>query len=565
MYLASDEKFVSKILGLGASITTLFLITGSATDPVNAPKLFLLGGIAFSLLAIMIGRRGGNFFQENKILVVSVGVFFVASVTATLASDSPLTQNLYGTYGRNTGLVAYVSLALILMAASGLRTKKAFQTIVLGLLFAGAVNVLYSAYVLSFSDPVNWENPYGALLGTLGNPNFISSFLGFFIATCVSIVLNSELSSPKRLIALAAVGLAFFEISFTDSIQGYVVTFACSAFVIYLKIRSSRFKSLSWPYLGAFGVAGTISVAGVFKLGPLTGYLYQGTMAFREQYWKAAINMGTAHPFTGVGMDAYGDNYRSARELRALTTPGVQVVSNSAHNVVVEFFASGGYLLLISYLTIVILSLISVFKFISRSKKFDPIFATLSAVWLGYQLQSLISINQIGLAVWGWLLTGAVIGYERATREKPDSIGGGTDSKKKSSKDKHNSVFSVNFFAGIGALFGFLIAVPPLSADMAWANAAKSGNYLNVQTALTPGYMKPMSSARLVQVIQMLENSKLNDQAREFALKAVEYNPNSFDSWLALYSIQKSTPDDKRLALQNLKRLDPLNPDVTKL
>ena len=63
----------------------------------------------------------------------------------------------------------------------------------------------------------------------------------------------------------------------------------------------------------------------------------------------------------------------------------------------------------------------------------------------------------------------------------------------------------------------------------------------------------------------MLENSKLFDQAREYALKAVEFNPNSFDSWLALYSIQKSTTAEKELAIQNLKRLDPLNPDVTKL
>ncbi len=563
MYLASDEVFVSKVLSLGASMTTLFLITGSATDPVNAPKLFLLAGIAFSLLAIMLGRRNQSFFRENKILIASIGVFFIASLIATFASASPLTQNLYGTYGRNTGLVAYLSLALILVAASGLRSEKSFQTVVFGLLLAGGVNVLYSAYVILFSDPINWENPYGALLGTLGNPNFISSFLGFFIAACVALLLNSKLTISKRLISLGAAGLAFFEISYTDSIQGYVVTFACSAFVIYLRIRSSRFKSISWLYLGALAFVGSVSVAGVFKLGPLNQYLYQGTMAFREQYWKSAINMGLSHPFTGVGMDAYGDNYRLERDLQALTTPGVQVVSNSAHNVVVEFFASGGIFLLVAYLLLVILSLVSIIKVVIRSKKFDPTFATLSAVWLGYQLQSLISINQIGIAVWGWLLIGAVIGYEHATRGDSKPERGGTVLRKQSRQS--NSILSVNLFAGIGALVGFLIAVPPLSADMAWAKAAKSGNFLNVETALTPGYMKPMSSTRLVQVIQMLENSKLHDQAREYALKAVEYNPNSFDSWLALYSIQKSTPDDKRIALKNLKRLDPLNPDVTKL
>ena len=263
-------------------------------------------------------------------------------------------------------------------------------------------------------------------------------------------------------------------------------------------------------------------------------------------------------------MDAYGDNYRLERDLQALTTPGVQVVSNSAHNVVIEFFASGGILLFSSYIAILILSVASIIKFIARSQKFDQIFATLSAVWLGYQLQSLISINQLGLAVWGWLLTGAVIGYERATRNQSVVVTANVSSRVKKQVNA-SSVFSANLFAGVGGLIGFIIAVPPLSADMAWANAAKSGNFLNVETSLVPGYMHPTSSARMVQVTQMLENSKLHDQAREYALKAVEFNPNSFDSWLALYSIQKSTPEDKKLALQNLKRLDPLNPDVTKL
>lgn len=564
MYKASDEKVISKILAFGASITTLFLITGSVTDPVNAPKLFLLGGIAFSLLGIILTRLDGEYLKSNKILISSLALFTISLFVATFSSSSPLSQNLYGTYGRNTGLVAYLCLAIILLAASGLRIIKGFQLVVYGLLVAGAVNVLYSAYVLAFSDPVNWENPYGALLGTLGNPNFISSFLGFFIAACVSIVLDSSSTRTKRAFAFAFATLAFYELSFTDSIQGFVVTLACTAFVLYLRIRNSRLKVLSWLYLAISAAVGVISVAGVFKIGPLTHYLYQGTMAFREQYWKAALNMGMSHPFTGVGMDGYGDNYRLERELQALTTPGVQVVSNSAHNVVVEFFASGGILLLASYLIFLSLSVMSIVKVIARSKEFDPIFATLSAVWLGYQLQSLISINQIGLAVWGWLLTGSVIGYERATRnESIPSITNVTAKVKK--QVQINSFFSVNLVAGIGGVIGFIIAVPPLSADMAWATAAKSGNFLTVQSALVPTYLHPTSSARMVQVIQMLENSKLYDQARDYALKAVEFNPNSFDSWLALYSIQKSTPEDKNLAMQNLKRLDPLNPDVTKL
>ena len=38
---------------------------------------------------------------------------------------------------------------------------------------------------------------------------------------------------------------------------------------------------------------------------------------------------------------------------------------------------------------------------------------------------------------------------------------------------------------------------------------------------------------------------------------------DNFDLWKVFYLIQASTTEEKALALENMKRLDPLNPDVT--
>jgi hypothetical protein len=54
------------------------------------------------------------------------------------------------------------------------------------------------------------------------------------------------------------------------------------------------------------------------------------------------------------------------------------------------------------------------------------------------------------------------------------------------------------------------------------------------------------------------------DQAYTYAKKGVEFNPDYFDAWKMLYYVSKSTDADKALALKNLKRLDPFNPDVLK-
>jgi hypothetical protein len=63
--------------------------------------------------------------------------------------------------------------------------------------------------------------------------------------------------------------------------------------------------------------------------------------------------------------------------------------------------------------------------------------------------------------------------------------------------------------------------------------------------------------------IQQLESSNLFDLSHKYALEGVKWNPESYDLWRTLYFIKNSTADERELALENMKRLDPLNPDVT--
>ena len=53
--------------------------------------------------------------------------------------------------------------------------------------------------------------------------------------------------------------------------------------------------------------------------------------------------------------------------------------------------------------------------------------------------------------------------------------------------------------------------------------------------------------------------------AHKYAVEAVKWNKDSFELWRAVYFMQNSTDDERALALENMKRLDPLNPDVTSI
>jgi hypothetical protein len=262
-------------------------------------------------------------------------------------------------------------------------------------------------------------------------------------------------------------------------------------------------------------------------------------------------------------MDSYGDWYRRARSESAATVlPGPRTVTNASHNVVIDFFAFGGWPLLLSYLAMLALAAIAIIKVLRRTKAYNPTFVAMVAAWTCYEVQSIISINQIGLAVWGWLLTGALVSYEVATRPGSAVEAAPATGKAKVQSVRSSGIVSPQLVAGLGAVVGLLIAIPPVRADTKWRAAIDSRDVNKVLATLESGYLNPTDSARLVQAVSLFSNSNLLDQAREVALKGVKHNPDYFDAWAQLYSLSNSTPEEKELAMKNMKRLDPRNPEL---
>jgi O-antigen ligase len=449
---------------------------------------------------------------------------------------------------------------MIALSATLLRAQKSFDRIIWALLFSGAINVIYCGWVLIFGDFIGWSNPYGNILGLFGNPDFISAFLGMFIAGTIGFAFGGKHSWLYRVGFILLAIVALVEIKKSHAIQGLVVTAAGLALVGFYVVRSkSKGALLTSIYVIAVGILGAFALGGALQKGPLTSLIYKTSVSLRGQYWAAGLKMGSDHPLTGVGMDTYGDWYRRARsEYAATVLPGPTTITNASHNVVIDIFAYGGFPLLISYLAILIIGAWAVIRVTLRQRAYDGTFVGLVAVWATYNLQSIISINQVGLAIWGWVSVGALVAYEYSTRTRPEIV-----EKAKQVKQKE-LLFSPQLIGGIGVVIGALIAVPPMAADNKWKSALKSQNVQQVEAALEASYLTPSDSTRLSQAVLLFENSKLYEQAYKYAKMAVEFNPDSFDAWKVLYSISKTPQNERDTALSNMKRLDPHNPNVLK-
>ncbi len=123
------EKNLARILSYGAALTAILVISRTVTDPVNTPKLASLGVVGFGALGIVLS--GWNRISSRTILIPSIFtvLFLISALNATIFSSSPLTQNLYGTYGRNNGLIAYIFLALVFVAGLLLHRQSSFDSI----------------------------------------------------------------------------------------------------------------------------------------------------------------------------------------------------------------------------------------------------------------------------------------------------------------------------------------------------------------------------------------------------------------------------------------------------
>lgn len=553
------EKFLARLLSFTGAFTTIFLISGTVTDPVNAPKMVALGVLSSAAFATVLSSKLRELLMMHKPLIFVVIIFIVSMLVSSVLSKAPITQILYGSYGRNNGLLTYSFLSFVLLSALALNSVASLRSIVNGLAVAGIVNLFYGLWVIFFGDFVGWDNPYKSILGTLGNPNFIGAFLGIIFSASLAFTFEVKMPKHIRILAFLAIPLCTYEILNSNAIQGRIVAAFGSAIVIFLYLRSRYGKLIVFGYSILVSLTGVFALAGALQVGPLTNYVYKTSVSLRGQYWLAGWNTGEAHPFTGVGMDSFGDWYRRMRDPHALELPGVNTVVNAAHNVPVDIFAFGGWPLFISYLLIVGYAGITVLKLIRRQKDFDLTWAVLVSGWAGYQLQSIISINQIGLAIWGWLLSGAVIAYERVTRETTNHI-----EPRLRVSPQATLPPQVPLFAIVGGLIGLLVALPPLTADTKWRGAIKARTLPALESSMGTSYFNPPNSMKYLQNIQTLEQSNLSDLARKYALQAVKWNPDVFDFWKALYLIKSSTQQEKALALENMKRLDPLNPELTK-
>jgi O-antigen ligase len=422
------EKKVSKAFIIGVPLVTLFFST-SANDPFNVPKQIVLLFICGLLLIPLIHSYKENKFNKSSIewqvtLLILTFLFFQL---LSLALNQNLFTSFFGETSRRNGFITYLCFCMVLFYAM-VNLKFDKSTIFLKMLLSTSVPILiYCVFQITGNDFVKWDNPYNAAISTLGNPNFTSAFLSLsFVGALGLIQLKQVKVNWKILATLTCIFIPYVILS-SESRQGIYAIVIAIVFYINLRIYLARTKLRVIVYIISL-VGLLMSTLGMLQIGPLTNYLYKGSVSIRGYYWRAAIEMFLSNPLKGVGLDQYGLFFREFKEINYVRTYGTDITSTDAHNTFLQMFATGGLGVGVTYLGIVLITYFFSIRMLKKSKDENQksITIILLCLFTAYNAQSFISISNLGLSIWGWALIGTLLASSNASKENYFEINSGS-------------------------------------------------------------------------------------------------------------------------------------------
>jgi len=545
---------LARNVGIIGAFVTFVISPNTNLDPINIIKFFFLfigaGYLVADYQQVVSRFKSGT--KSYRYFVISTLAFVLFQFIGLFLSGATFISQIYGVFGRNTGFLTYLALSILVLLVSTLENSQQVREVIKYLIVVTSFEVLYGFFQFANLDPYSWKNLYNPIIGTLGNPNFSSAFYGIVASLMIPYLFEKSFKLRMRFIALVVIGILFFLTIASDSWQGTGLILV-SAAIYFLTFVRSIHRARIFGYLVGLIYLGVsaLAIRGFQGDGPFGTYLNKPTFTIRMDYWRTAINTIKHNLLFGVGSDNFGDWFRLMRDEETVKRIGLGVATNSTHNVVLDIMANTGLIAGVLYLSVVGLILWKALPRIWNPESLDnKMFLPLFLGWFAYFIQSMVSINQIGIGVWGWILQGLMVALVLNKENFAHVMIEKNDKKK---KKVVKVMASPSLLRIITTPIFIAIAAIPLYADAKLITSLKSGDENKVYSAVTAF---PLEPSRLNFATQTFSQNKLPEISLKTAKFTVEHFPNNYDAWDLLGQVTNNQAD-RDLAVTNKKRLDP--------
>ncbi len=516
-------------LGISTIAATPILSDIYLTAKVPVLAMSLIGFVLYSYF-----KLNNRVLIRSNLILALILAFLVSLAFSGLAAGTNSTRLLWGESGRSNGLMTWFLLSIILLLTLShfeqFKSSKFYGSLIVFLTLCDIYFLLQHLGLNIFNE----KYIYSPMVGFFGNPNFTSAFLGMsFTLTLGLFFFHSRAKVFNALLSI----LSLVEIYLTGSFQGLMLAGSALVFYIYIfGLRKGIPNKVSLVYLVAVTSSFVLGLLGLLGVGPLGGILERNSFRIRLGYFESAIYMWADHPLVGVGTDSYGDFFREFRPdwLIAIINDGN--TSNDAHNIYLNLLATAGFVTFVLYLA---LNAYCVYRGFAALRKgsFDVVLVIALAVTISYQLQSLISINHLGIAMWGWFAMGVVFAKSYLLSVPDKNIF--NNSKSKVSRFLHIAVvLSLIFITVTGFMrLGEGLRLKSVAGNIVVGGTQEYKEKKFAELASVSGYWIPdVSNSMLVQ--EALLNIGASEAAETISKATYAQNLDSRDALWALVAIQ---------------------------
>jgi O-antigen ligase len=382
-------------------------------DPINWPKQIALVSLAPFLLHrsfLLATKEKSSKAMDTvvKMFLVSMSLALIAAMLSVIFSKTAITRIAWGIWGRNNGIITLISLWVLALSFYWFAKQRDFLKSffhaleIIGIIFCGYGLIQFFGF-----DPIKWSQN-NQVFSFFGNTNFASAVLSLCASTFLVLLFfessgNFTLKFLRFILFIVATFLTFE----TNSIQGLSALLIVFSLTLFIKLDLKR-ALYKYLYLSISGFAGIVVFVGTLGLGPLGSYIGQYTVQLRYQYWLAGLKIGASSPLFGVGSDSYGDYFRTYRTQEVAERTSIDLITNNAHNVFVQSFATMGLLGLLS-VSIPFLFAVYASSRILVTNQSSDLAKAVSAIFLSLWSMAFFSIDNISIAVWNYVFLGVVL------------------------------------------------------------------------------------------------------------------------------------------------------------
>lgn len=550
----SRSKFLQKSTLALYVFLPLALTPKLTIDAVNPGKFFLivLAG-SFAALQLTISQLNENL---RRPIIIMGGLLVAGTLMPLMFSGAPFLQQVFGSEGRNIGLLTYFACYFTL--AFGIIIAREISTPVIGYMFllSAIFAVLYGLLQANGIDFVRWSYP--AVFGSLGNVNFYSAQISIIASGIVCYICFKDANKSLKISFSCLLFLCMYLLFRANSSQGFFIVVI--SLLLALHIVICRKTSGFWwiiPIISSVSTA--VGVIGLLGVGPFSSLLADQvtTLKFRVYFWQAGFNMFVHHPLYGVGLDSFGDWYRFSRTFSAYNGGDLGEVADSAHNFLIELAATGGISLLLFGLVLIILvmrsAIIVIVSATSKENRLSPLEISSALCAIAFLLQSLVSPQQIGIMSWGFLVCGLCIGYSQKSNSTTERMPLDVVKKNNSRRTLENTSGTItNIIGGLAVLAIMILPSSLVLKEFRMISAQKSNDLDSFVSAII-GF--PTSAHHYRYGISILEGARYYGPSASIGIRASREYPRNYrliETVSTLRALDSTTLEKLRVQLDVL-------------